>query len=76
MRALRLWSVRHAVALKRPYDLSFLVLPPMRWRMRLVGRRRVDHVLREELLAEAIVESGVRSRLRRGLATATPVETV
>jgi hypothetical protein len=76
MMALRLWSVRHAVALKRPYDLSFLLLPPMRWRMRLVGRRRVDHVLREELLAEAIVESGGTQPVAPRLRNCTPVETV
>ncbi len=46
MRSLRQWSVRHAVALKRTYDFSLLLLPPMRWVLRRVGRGALDRALR------------------------------
>ena len=46
MRSLRLWSVRHAVALKRTYDFSLMLLPPMRWVLRRVGRSALERAVR------------------------------
>jgi methylenetetrahydrofolate reductase (NADPH) len=46
MRALRLWSVRHAVALSRIYRGCLACLSPLRWVIPLIGRERFDRVLR------------------------------
>jgi hypothetical protein len=46
MRAVRAWSVRHSVPLKRTYDFGLRFLPALRLLMRLTGTRRLDRVFR------------------------------
>jgi len=46
MRALRHWSARHAVGLKRVYDMTVAMTVPLRPLMRILGRDRFDRLAR------------------------------
>jgi hypothetical protein len=59
MQALRQWSVRHVSVLKRVYDAGARLAPHL-WRP-LMGYRN------DEMLAEAIDESGVRCEVETRL---------